>query len=78
MGELRRDLDHAEKPAGTERLSEVGTQHLHGDPAPVLQVLGEVHRRHATLPDLALDPVAIGERGGKRAGHERDRHAPGS
>jgi hypothetical protein len=32
----------------------------------VLHVLGEVHQRHPALGELAEDPVAVGERGGRR------------
>ena len=50
---------------------EFRTQHLYGDPAFVLEVLGEVHRGHAALTELALDAVAIGKRGGETIAHGR-------
>ena len=42
---------------------ELRAQHLDGDLAVVLQVLGEVHRGHAALAQLALDAVAVGQSG---------------
>ncbi len=43
--------------------SELGLQHLDGDFAMVLQVLGEVDRRHAAAAEFTLDRVAVGKRG---------------
>ena len=56
----RRDLLH--EPLGAEHGGEFGLQHLERDLALVLEVLGEIHGRHAALPELALDAVAIGQR----------------
>ena len=64
------DLDLAGEPLGAERGGQLGAQDLHRHLAVVLQVLGEVHRRHAALAELALDAVAAGERGGQ-AFHSR-------
>jgi hypothetical protein len=36
-------------------------QHLEGDGPVVLQVVGEIHRRHAPAAELALEAVAVGE-----------------
>ena len=63
-------LDLAEEPLGADHRRELRPQHLDRDLAVVLQVLGEIHRRHAALPQLPLDAVAVGEGGGERG---RDR-----
>jgi hypothetical protein len=34
---------------------------LQGNPAIVLEVLGQEDRRHASAADLAVDPVSVGE-----------------
>ena len=57
--------DLADKPLGAERGSEFGTEDLYGDLALVLQILGEIDRRHATGTKFALDGVAVGEGGGE-------------
>ena len=56
-------LDLAEEPVRAERGGEVGTEDLHRHLAVVLEVLGEVHRRHAALTQLALEAIAVGEGG---------------
>ena len=40
-------------------------QHLDRDRTIVLQIAREIDRRHSTSPELALDRVAVGERGTK-------------
>jgi hypothetical protein len=55
-------LDLAQEPLGTDHRGKLGTQHLDRDLPVVLEVLGEVDRRHAALAQLALDRIAIGER----------------
>ena len=42
--------------------TQLGLQDLDGDLSLVLQVLGEIHGRHAARAKLPLDAVAIGER----------------
>ncbi|HEX6643396.1 MAG TPA: hypothetical protein VF037_01900 [Gemmatimonadales bacterium] len=37
----------------------------------VLQIFGEVHHRHPALAELALDAVAVGERGGEAVERQR-------
>ena len=59
MVEVCRDLNFTQKPFGAERGSEFGTQHLHGHLALVLQILGEIDRRHAPSADFALDSIAV-------------------
>ena len=61
-------LDLAQEPLGADHRGELGAQDLDGDLAVVLEVLGQVHRGHAALAQLALDAVAVGERGGEAEG----------
>ena len=66
-------FDLAQKPFRPERGREIRPQHLDRDPATMLQVLSEVHRRHPTPPELTLYRVTPGEGGlkaGGRVGHE--------
>ncbi len=51
---------------------QLGLEDLEGDPAVVLQVLGQVDRGHAALAELALEAVAALEGGGQA--RERVRH----
>ena len=67
MHQPRRDLDLAREAFGAHGGAEFRTQHLERHLAVVLEILGEVDRRHPPLAELALDPVAIGEGGGERA-----------
>ena len=62
------ELDLAQEPLGAERRGELGMEHLEGDRAVVLEVLGQVDRRHAAAAELALERVAIGERRLERLG----------
>ena len=48
---------------------QVLAQHLDGDLALVLEVHGEIHRRHAASPEFALDPVAVGQGGNQARGN---------
>ncbi len=54
-----RDLDLPEEALRTHGRRQLAAQHLHGDFAPVLHVLGQVHDGHAAAPQLALEQVAI-------------------
>src|SRR5262245_53497676 len=62
MAELRGDLDLAQESLRADQGAELGVEDLDGDAAAVLQVLGEEHGGHATAAQLALEPVAAGER----------------
>ncbi len=62
MGQLRRDLDLAHEPLGAESGGELGAEHLDGHLAMVLEILGEIHRRHAAGAEFALNRVSVGER----------------
>src|SRR5690606_8378760 len=64
----RRRADLGEKAFRPEGRAEVGVQHLDGHIALVLEIVGEVDGGHATSPKLALDAVAVGERGGETCG----------
>ncbi|HZI21522.1 MAG TPA: hypothetical protein VFD76_03370 [Gemmatimonadales bacterium] len=63
MGQARGDLDLAQEPLGAERRGDLGPEHFERDAAAVLQVGGEVNRRHPAMSELALDPVTPGEGG---------------
>ena len=45
------------KRSGPSVAGELGMQHLEGDVAVVLEVVGEVDRGHAAAPELPLDAV---------------------
>jgi hypothetical protein len=59
--EVRRDVDLVQKPPGTQDGRKLGLEHLDRDLSAVLQVLGQVDRRHPTAADLPLDGIAVGE-----------------
>lgn len=48
----------AVKALGTEYRGELGMQYLDRDSAVMLYIFREVHRRHASRTELALDPVS--------------------
>ena len=62
------ELDLPEKALAAERLREVGPQHLDRDVAAVLQVVGEVDRRHAALAELAVEAIVRGQGFGECSG----------
>ena len=62
VGELRRDLDLAQKSLRADRHRHVGTQHLDSDEPLVLEVAGQEHPGHAAASQLAFHGVATGER----------------
>ncbi len=55
------DLDLAQEALSPQRRCQLGTEQLDGDGAPMLQVLGEIDRRHPPAPELSLDRVTPGE-----------------
>ena len=80
MVEPRGDLDLGQEPLDAEDGAELGPEHLERDLAVVLEIGGEEDRRHAAGAELALDPVALLERGGEasqvaHAGLGRGPHA---
>jgi hypothetical protein len=74
MLQPRRHGDLPSETLGTEGRGQLGAQHLHRDHALVLEILGQVHRGHATLPQLPLDAVAVGQ----ACPEELDRHEANS
>ena len=68
MIEPRRDLDLGEESLRSEHGAELGAQHLEGDLAIELLVACEIDDGHAAGADLALDDVAVTERGGDVGG----------
>ena len=56
-----RDLDFPKEAFRAHRGRQLGTQDLQGDLAVVLEVLGEIHDRHAAAAQLALKQVAISQ-----------------
>jgi len=61
MLQPRRDTDLVRETLGTQCRAEFRAQDLDRHAAVVLEVLGEIYRRHATSAELALDAVAVGE-----------------
>ena len=57
------DADLGQEAFGAEDGGELGAEDLEGHLAVVLEVVGEVDRRHAALAELALDAVAVGDQG---------------
>ena len=58
-------LDLTEKPLATKCRAQVRMQHLDGDIAIVLEVVGAVDGRHATGTEFAVDAVSVMEGGGE-------------
>ncbi len=48
-----------EETIGAEARGQLWAQDLDGDHAVVLQVLRQVHRPHAALPQCALEAIAV-------------------
>src|SRR3972149_7073407 len=63
MTQLGGDRDLAQKPIGPEGRGHLGPENLDRDLAVVLQVVGEIDRRHPATSELSLDGVAAGEGG---------------
>ncbi len=63
MGQLCGNLDLFEKALRADGVRQVGLEHLEGDEAPMLQVLGEEDDGHAATTELALDTVAVSNSG---------------
>lgn len=72
MAQLRRDLDLAQEAIGAQRFGEIGAHDLHRHLAMVLEVFGQIHRRHPALAEDVLDPVVVSE----RLAHLVDLHHP--
>ena len=65
MLERRCGLDLGDEALGAQHGGELGLEHLERDATVVPQVLRQVDGGHATLAQLALDAVAVAERGGQ-------------
>ena len=55
--------DLGQESLAPQNRRQLGPQDLHRHPSPVLEILGQIHRRHATGADLALHLVTVGEGG---------------
>ncbi len=82
MLKIRRCLDFTQEALGADDRRQLGPQHLDGDLAVVLDVLGQVHGGHAALAELALEAVAVGQglgqagkRGVKLPSSRENRHS---
>ena len=62
MVETGGDLNLLEKPGCPERRGQLGPEHLQGNRALILQILGEEDVRHSPVPHFPLDPVTASER----------------
>ena len=49
------------KRSGPSVAAELGVEHLERDGPVVLQIVREIHRRHAATSELPLEAVAVGE-----------------
>ena len=58
-------FDFEEEAFRAEDGGQVGAEHLDRDLALVLEIVGQVDGRHTTLAELALEAVAVGQRGGE-------------
>ena len=65
MIESRREVDLGEKSLAPQHGGQLRAEHLEGDVAVVLEVVGQVDRGHAALAELALEPVAVLKGGGQ-------------
>jgi lactoylglutathione lyase len=66
--EVGRGGDLGQEALPAQRLRQLRPEYLDRDLAPVLPVIGQVHRCHPTLAQFALDPVSTGECGGEPCG----------
>ena len=51
------------EPLGADQHAQLGPEHLERHLAMMLEIVGQVDRRHAAPAELALDGVAAGEGG---------------
>ncbi len=63
MLQARRNHDFLKETVGTERGRQLAAQDLHGNLAPVLEVLSEIDHGHPPAPDLFFDRITVGQRG---------------
>jgi hypothetical protein len=65
MLQIRRGPDLRQESLGANYGGELGLEHLERDLAAVAEIVGEVHRGHSALAELALDAVPAREGGVK-------------
>ena len=63
MLQLGGDLDLTEESVGPEGGGKLGAQDLERHLAAVLEILGQVDRRHSALSQLTVEPVSVDESG---------------
>ena len=63
MLEMGRDADLAEETFPTQGGRQLGFDDFDGDLAVVFEILRQPNRGHATMTELALDPVVCGQGG---------------
>ena len=63
MLERRHHPDLRQEALGAQRHGQLGLEHLERHVPVVLEVAGEIDGGHPALAELALDPVAVAERG---------------
>ena len=61
VSQIRRGRDLGQEPLGPNYRCEFGLQDFEGDVAVVLEVLSQIHRRHAALTQLTVNLVAAFE-----------------
>ena len=79
MLQPRREHDFPLKPLGAKGSGELGQKYFQRDRAIVLEIVGEVDRRHSSVAQLPFEAVAGGE-GGAEAGNgvgQRGAYSPG-
>ena len=62
MAQPRHDADLPQESLGHQRGRQLRVQHLDRHLPRVLELLRQIHRRHAAMPELPLDGVPVGER----------------
>ena len=62
VSELGGDLDLPDEPLSPQARSQLRAQHLDGDFAGMLQIMGQIDRGHTTAADFAFDAVTIDKR----------------
>jgi hypothetical protein len=71
------DSDLAQERVGALARGQLGPEDLDRDRAIVAEVVRAVDHGHAAAAELALDAVAVGERGGEAGGGIGQRADPG-
>ena len=68
MLEPRGEFDLSKEPIRPEDVGQLGVEHFQGNEAVMLEVAGQVDRRHAPASELPLDQVAVTQRVGQGRG----------